>query len=62
MNSQIFQSIKRVRIHQTNALKKDVFVHVTQLEDSMKVGDKGKFEVEQVPQGFEVRNMAIANA
>lgn len=46
----------------TGAVKKDVFVHVSQFDDFIKVGDEVKFEVEQVPKGYEARNVELAEA
>ena len=46
----------------TDAVKKDVFVHVSEFGEQIKVGDEVRFEVEQVPKGYEARNVELAEA
>lgn len=43
-------------------VKKDVFVHISEMENSVKVGDEVKFEVEQVPKGLTAKNVELAEA
>ncbi len=45
---------------ESEQLERDVFVHITDLEDRISKGDKVQFEIENSPKGYEARRVRLA--